>query len=218
MNNLDRFIKNGELVKKSINTTKNNYRKYDPGWYLYRKITSYNNIDSKFTDEFIELIYVTLIAWNMNSRGAKLSDYNVFKNSIIRNKNAIKNLSEYRLQKLSSEKLNKILMEDGFELFSNLDLVADTKPRLVTYSKTLHFLLPNLFVPIDRKYTMKYFYGHTNIPKNVERQYRRLLDITEEYRLFASLVKISKYKDTVWNTNIPKTIDNMIIGFMSSNI
>ena len=60
-----------ELVKKiyvfdskstfvsCLNATKNNYSRYSPENYLYRKIASYKFID-KFSDEFLELLYVTL--------------------------------------------------------------------------------------------------------------------------------------------------------------
>jgi len=72
MNNLNIFLEENGLLDKSLKEVKDNYRPLDPGWYLYRKICLEKDINKKFEDEFIELVYVTLSAWNMNSRGAKL--------------------------------------------------------------------------------------------------------------------------------------------------
>jgi hypothetical protein len=214
MKNLDRFIYNRGLIERSLEKTKKFY-KYHPGWYLYKKIVSETNLENKFTDKFIELVYITLIAWNMNSRSAKLANYNTFKNSLKRHKKYFTRLSNCRLEQLSDVDLHKRLEGDARYLFSHLKLVADSKPRLVTYSKTFHFFLPQLFVPIDRKYTLTYFYGHSNIPKDIKLQYKRLSNILEKCRIFAKQVDLSQFYDEneEWNANIPKTIDNIIIGY-----
>jgi hypothetical protein len=210
---LTRFIQNRGLTRRSINKTRMLYRLRDPGWYLYRQVTSKRHRSLRFTDEFIELIYVTLAAWNMNSRGAKLAEWNTFRKSLRRHRAAFSRLARRRIERLSEKNLNRILENEIQPLFHSLRLVADSKPRLVTYSKTLHFILPNLILPIDRKYTLKYFYGHTNVPKSVDDQFKLLTDILRECRRFASSVSLQRFRDKRWNTNIPKIIDNMIIGY-----
>jgi hypothetical protein len=207
------FIENRGLLRRSLERTRMLYRQRDPGWYLYRQVTSSRQLPLRLTDEFIELIYVTLAAWNMNSRGAKLAEWNTFRKSLRRHKAAFSRLARHRIERLSENSLNRILEADIRPLFHSLRLVADSKPRLVTYSKTLHFILPHLIVPIDRKYTLNYFYGNTNVPKSFDGQFRIFADILRECQRFAILVSLRRFRDKRWNTNIPKIIDNMIIGY-----
>ena len=207
------FINRPNLIVRSLDNTKRFYRFLDPGWYLYRKVVLETNIVNKFNDEFIELVYVTLVAWNMNSRGAKLADFNVFKTSLLSFKDNFINLSNFKLEELSSTMFDDLLNNDLLKLFFGLELVANNKPKLVTYSKTFHFFLPNLFVPIDRKYTLNYFNGHTNIPKSIEKQFDLFKHLHQNFRKFSNEVSLNEYLDQTWNANIPKTIDNIIIGY-----
>jgi hypothetical protein len=124
-----------------------------------------------FSDEYIELIYIILISWNMNSRGAKLAEYDVFCDSIRSNKEVIYRLQDQNLETAKIDTIKKYL----WKLFENLSLVAPGKPKFVTYTKTFHFLFPELFPPMDRAYTLKFYYGHTNLPKKDERQFKKPL-------------------------------------------
>ncbi len=71
-------------IKSSLKKYEKSYRLYDPAMYLYKLILDYKG--NRFSDEFIELVYTTLKAWNMDSRAAKLSRFGTFKNSILQNK------------------------------------------------------------------------------------------------------------------------------------
>jgi len=206
---IDLFIKNPRLIKKALNKTRKKYRRYDPGWYLYRKLLQYN-IKNKFNNKFIELVYVTLSTWNMNSRGAKLQKFRLFKKSIIKNKKIFLDLSHNKLSRI----LDKNVQSNLKDLFSGLNLVANGKPRLVTYSKTMHFFLPKLIVPIDRKYTMRFFYGNTNVPSSIENQFKRFCEIEKQYTILSKSINLNKFKDRLWNSTIPKILDNMIIGYL----
>ena len=217
MDNLNIFLENKNLIDAALKEVKINYRVYDPGNYLYREICKEKNINRKFEDKFIELIYVTLSAWNMNSRGAKLSDFEDFKGSIKINKNQIVNLSKYRIEKIQEiefEMITKILEH----LFYNLKLVGKSKnnkekPRLVTFSKTMHFLLPDLIMPIDRKYTLNFFYNNISVNPKLNLQLQKFLNIFKECSNFALKSKLNSKLDDNWNQNIPKIIDNVIIGY-----
>jgi hypothetical protein len=212
--NLERFIQNRERIVESLEQTKMFYRQYDPGWYLYRKIVSESEISAKFSKPFIELIYVTLAAWNMNSRGAKLADWDTFRSSIVQHKRLFVELANHRIDRLSEKQLEDLLKSNIKKLFFNLTLVAEAKPRLVTYSKTIHFMLPKLLVPIDRKYTLNYFYKHGNVPRSIERQFELFCEIQMEFRRFCAKVPLGQFRDRIWNANIPKTMDNIIIGYL----
>ena len=208
MRNLDGFFTT-DLAERALKETDENYRPLEPGSYLYRKILKYP-LEEKFSDEFIELLYVTLAAWNMNSRGAKLQDYEKFKESIYKTKNLFIELNRYSLIDINDQKVRDVLNK----LFFESDLVAEGKPPLVTFSKTLHFMLPNLIGPIDRKYTLQFFYQNTNVPKSLERQFERFMEIEEKYNAIAQKIQFDKYRNSNWNSSIPKMVDNTIIGHM----
>ena len=198
-----------ELLVASMDKTAKEYRLNDPGWYLYRMIINYNG--DKITSDFVQLVYVTLCAWNMNSRAAKLSEYDDFEKSIISYGHILKQLAEHDIHSLSASIEIQNQLE---ELFFNLNLVAAGKPILVTASKTLHFFMPNLIVPIDRKYTLNFFNGNESVPTKIEKQFQVFIKIQREFSLFSATHDLTAYKDERWNLTIPKVMDNMIIGFM----
>ena len=210
MKSLDCFL-DSTILETSLARTREEYRPFDPGSYLYHQILDWK-AENKFTHNFIELVYVTLAAWNMNSRGARLSDFKTFCSSLLAQKKVMEKLEGFRLRSLEKTEIQETLEK----LFLDLVLVDKGKPPLVTFSKTLHFFFPELIGPIDRTYTLNFFYGHTNIPKSLDGQYRRFIDIELEFARFAGAISLSGYKDRIWNTTVPKVIDNAIIGWMKA--
>ena len=73
-------------------------------------------------------------------------------------------MSDYTIRTLDDK---AIIILTG--LFEKLNLVK-TKSPLVTFSKTLHFFLPNLVVPIDRRYTCDFFKIYPNRINGKERE------------------------------------------------
>ena len=207
MPNLDKFKKKN-LLERSLKKTESSYRPYDPGWYLYREVLNFNK--DKFSKEFIELVYVTLAAWNMNSRGAKLNDFHLFSKTIKDNKKLLLKLENKTIKNIGNTEIENILRE----LFFNFKLVYEGKPLLVTFSKFLHFYFPKLLVPIDRTYTLNYFFGHTNIPPKLDGQFKKFLQIEGEFSGFYKETNLKKYKTNDWNLCETKIMDNMIIGYI----
>ncbi|MDD3178340.1 MAG: hypothetical protein PHR26_02365 [Candidatus ainarchaeum sp.] len=209
---LNKILNSEKFLKKVIITVKKEYRPYDPGNYLYNLVVKNNK--SIFEDKNLELIYTTLISWNMNSRGARLTPINIFKKSILNNKKIIIDLKKYTFKDLL------INFDEIFEklyfLYNNLELCKQ-KTKIVTFSKTMHFLLPNLCVPIDRKYALNFFYNNRSITnKNEFRKYKEInlnyCKIYEKYDLSKYLGKISD-NGIRWNITIPKILDNVVIGY-----
>jgi hypothetical protein len=207
MKNLDKF-ENKTLLEKTLKITEKNYRPYDPGWYLYKLVFEYDK--NKYSHEFIELVYVTLSAWNMNSRGAKLNDFNLFKETIIENKNLLQKLQNKIICDIENIETENILNE----LFFMLKLVYKGKPLLVTFSKCLHFYFPDLLVPIDRTYTCNYFYGNTSVPSTLDGQFKKFIQIEKEFAKFYKKTDLQKYVTKDWNLCKTKIMDNMIIGYI----
>jgi len=202
-------------IKNLLVYTEMEYGPYNPGQYLYNLIFE-NSFDEKFDEKFIELVYTTLIAWNMDQRGAKLSEFNLFKDSLMDHQKEIQSLKEFRLEEIKEKDIDDCIREHIRTLFENLKLVDKDKPKLVTFSKTLHYFLPNLLMPIDRAYTLKFFYNNHNFKKTNDEQIQIYIDIFKQFRKFAVEHNCINYMDCGkrWNKNIPKMIDNMIIAYV----
>ncbi|MFZ4582667.1 MAG: hypothetical protein ACOYM7_08445 [Paludibacter sp.] len=205
---------NEDNIPNLVKYTANNYRPYDPAQFLYNLVIDFPN-EKKFSNKFIELVYTTLISWNMNQRGAKLSDFDTFKQSLLEHENTIKLLELNRIDKLADiNDFQEILKS----LFKNLQVVAIDKPKLVTFSKTLHFFLPNLLMPIDRTYTIKFFYNNTNVPQSDDSQFDMYFDIFKQFIQLAMSYSFNNHIDNKWNRNIPKIIDNVIIAHVKNHL
>lgn len=199
---------NESNIEDLLNFTKNEYRTYDPGQFLYKLLGKYTN-EQKFTGDFIELVYTTLVSWNMNQRGAKLSDFEMFKKSLIEHQSQLKELFDVKMNNIGN--VDSVLQK-ARHLFGSLNFVAEGKPKLVTFSKAMHFINPQLFMPIDRRYTLTFFYNNTYVPESDDSQFQIYWDIFEEFRLFAINNDLTKNIDDSWNRSVPKIIDNLIIA------
>jgi len=155
---------------KFVRVCAERYRNYQASEYLYNLLLKkrLNNSLKELIedDEFLQLCYVTLDSWNMNSRGSRLKDFDEFKNEIRKNQQTLADLDEYEIQKLDDDRLVAVL--DKIEsLFKSTSITISTKTkrnikdRLVSNSKILHFLLPKLCIPMDRKYTLSFFHYTT---------------------------------------------------------
>jgi len=164
---------------------------------------------------YISLAYQTLQDWNMDQRGAKLVDLSDFRDSILSYVESLAHLKEYRLELLNTSEIGKVLTElKG--LFVNLK-VMQTQARIVGVSKTLHFLLPNLVMPVDRENILSLLYLGSKYSANPEREFGYFSQIFEEYRHLCHKLGLSvRDVDRLgWNSSIPKMIDNALIGFLS---
>ena len=93
---------------------------FEEGQYNSYKEGNYQKV---FTTEFIEFIYATLASWGMHrmgpdNKGAKMNDFTIFKECILKNKENFrvkinKSLRELFLSKLDFNELNTISMKLG---------------------------------------------------------------------------------------------------------
>ena len=181
-----------------------------PDLYFYRRLIAKHKakklpelLESNY---FIELVYATLVSWDMNTRGAKMEYFDKFKEEIMKNKGEILELTQKRIERLSESEFVQVLTKLLF-IYGNLHLMK-THSRLVSNSKVLHFLLPELVVPMDRKNTLVFFYGSESESRNKFREIMVYAYKTAKNPLF------QKHFDEKWHTTIPKMIDNAIIGYM----
>ena len=211
-NNIINLFKSDSSVNKCIVHTNKYYRPYDAGKYLYNMLQKYSGA---FLDEdHIQLIFVTLNAWGMNSRSAKLYDYETFRRSLKKERKLLLKLRTINISDLDNVEF-EIVFKQLHKLFESLK-ISKTKTRLVAFSKTLHFILPNLVMPIDGKYTIRFFYNTNNV--NYKTQFYDFIEIHKMLRCISLRYKLNKYVNNSWNANIPKILDNAIIGYVNTKI
>lgn len=195
------------------------YRRYSPSTVLYKGIVekhreySLNKLLSQ--DSFYELLYATLISWNMNQRGARLSDFEAFKKSIFNVRFELIQLSRLKISDLVNQDMERTLFAIAV-IYQKLNIM-NSKSKLVGNSKTFHFLLPDLLMPVDRSFTLKFFFGHTNVSNNFKSEFRKYQVVLRNYIDIILGFNLSN-KDVDgkgWNTSLPKLIDNAIIGYIS---
>jgi hypothetical protein len=167
-------------------------------------------------DDFIRTIYETLKLWNMNQQGAVLEAYQTIKESILNCQEYLNELYGIQLNAISTKELAN-LKETLFLLFRDLKIMK-SKRRIVGVSKTMHFLLPDLIMPVDGKYTMKALFGYNKLSKTATAEFddmfyilRRFHDIGCKFEL-----SLNDCSQTGWNTSVPKLIDNAIIGITNN--
>lgn len=158
--------------------------------------------------EFIGLLYKTLRAWGIGKRGSRLVSADRFASGLNRQAKEIASLESLAID---DRTLNVSRASD--RLWKVLDelVVTDNKARLVPATKTLHHLLPDLVVPIDREYTQTFFGWH-----NTDFQNHQATCFRQAFQTFQRIAvetSPSRFVGSGWNTSKTKVIDNAIVGF-----
>ena len=213
-----------KLAKRGEAILEQNYRKVA---MLYDKILRFPRKDVA-SDNLLELVYKMVKAFGMGRPNVRLLESPDFKKLIKKHADTIQSIGKLKLEKVKDTDV--AFKETADELFDNLRL-NQAQTRLVTFSKTMHFLLPDLFMPIDRKFTLQFYYADLpfknkramqNVIDSREKQKACLSFISEDFRRYAREhceVLSGQVKPTSrWNRNIPKVIDNIIIAYVSENL
>jgi hypothetical protein len=167
-------------------------------------------------NDFIKGIYETLQQWNMDQKGAILEKYEVINKSIFDCQEYIAELYGIHLSDIDKKELGD-LKDTLYLLFRNLK-VMKSKRRIVGVSKTMHFLLPDLIMPIDGKYTMNSFFGYNKISKEASSEFDDMYYILNKFHDICCKYELS-FNDCgsgELNTSVPKLIDNAIIGLTNN--
>jgi hypothetical protein len=204
-----------EKKEQIISTIKNRISEIDtlyrrgPSLYFYKRVIQLRqkseNIRAFLNDDYnLEILYATLVSWDMDSRGAKMKDFNDFKKSLINC------LPEFEIIEESKD-LNSLIpvLE---KTFKKLHLMKG-KSRLVSNSKILHFLFPNLLMPMDGKNTLDFFYNNTN---ESFKKYINIIKFSNE--IMNESLDWDSYMHGGWNTTPPKIIDNAIMLYMDKSV
>jgi hypothetical protein len=152
--------------------------------------------------------------FNMAMRGAKLVPFEEFFESIQTHKQTIVTLTNYKMDGINPDAIPQSMLGDLKQLFEGLKVVPPTQKRkLVAVSKTLHFLLPDLVMPVDNAGVLRTL-EKGEVPEDAGKQYDLFIEVLEEYLdLTVKLgLKQGNSDGTWWNISVPKRIDNAIAG------
>jgi hypothetical protein len=205
----ERQSKSDEIVKtirSRISEINTRYRT-GPDLYFYKKSLELRkksqNIELFINDDYnVEILYATLVSWDMNSRGAKMKYFDDFKKNLVSCMPELQQLEEIEGSNQSDiHRLLRLLNST----YNKMDLMK-TNSKLVSNSKLLHFLFPNICMPMDRNNTLTYFYNNTGESEN---KYLEIIQFSHE--LMKTNQNLAEFLDNNWNTSIPKLIDNAII-------
>lgn len=157
---------------------------------------------------FIRSLWETLQAWGIGSRGSSLAPLSEFSAAIHR--------LRFRIEALDGEAIDDPALNrtavgaELWRLIEGLEIVHNDA-KLVPCSKALHHLLPELVVPMDRKYTQAFFGWHN--PQFQYGQRRVFLDAFQVFSEVARAVHPQRYVGRGWRTSRTKVLDNAVVGF-----
>jgi hypothetical protein len=196
-----------------------------PSVYFHKKalLEQKNNFLGK---DHLNMIYAVMPSWGMHrmgSNGAKMVDYNSFEKEILKNKDELFELNNKDYKNVD---INKVV-----ELITEKVNVSKTKSSLVSSSKVLHHILPNIISPIDRNYSIRFMLKNTddwgsssiNILNENKKLYAEIF-LTEMYNFIRDNEKMmlnyiiepneNTLSDNNFNTCLTKIFDNLIMVYV----
>lgn len=200
-------------ITTRVSEINDRYRK-GPSLYFYNRVfglrRNCRSVQSFLSNDYnVEILYATLVSWDMNSRGAKMKYFDDFKKNILSCLHLFNNMDEYEKNRnYNTPNLISILKD----VYENLHIMR-TSAKLVSNSKILHFLFPNLCTPMDRRNTLTFFYGNTGESKNKYVEMVRL-----SFEIMTLDRDFNQYVDDGWNKTITKMIDNAIILLVGESV
>ena len=212
INNRDHKI--GEIIEAIKNDLSGaNLFGVGPKLLLYRQLlgtrAEYPSVRQFLMSEaHLKLLYDTLEAWDMNVRGARMKSFAGFKASLMRRIGELNHLEDSGQSNQFSTQFRRHLKTT----YETLHVML-SKAKLVANAKILHFLFPDLLMPVDRQHVLCYLYGPSgytipNRPGSVSK-YLEIIDFS--FAVMGAQEDWTLYLDDQWNTTVPKMIDNAMV-------
>lgn len=157
---------------------------------------------------FVTALHRTLVAWKIGTRGSRLVSPPEFFEALQAAKPGIVALERYAIDDRDAP---EDVADRVWRVIEGLGVVVN-KSKLVAGTKTLHHVLPDLVVPMDRDWTGSFFRLHApDWQYNQQRTYRWVHD------RFAALARRVNPQQHVtgrgWRTSRTKVLDNAMIAF-----
>jgi hypothetical protein len=161
--------------------------------------------------EFSRSLYVTLQKWRIGQRLSRLIPEPAFADVIASRASDIAKFEVITIDNVDAEQI----APEIWALIDSLTIV-DNKAKMVAGSKALHHLLPDLIVPIDRRWTGTFFGLHK--PEFQGQYVGQQRAVSRIFLVFARIARETPINSFIgtgrpWRTSRSKIIDNAIIGF-----
>jgi hypothetical protein len=169
-------------------------------------------------ERFLEYVYAVLPSWGMHRMGnqaAKVPNFDEFARSLQACQSDVDTLWPLDITAIEDAAVRQV----GRQLWSIIGrLRASTSAsRLLSGSKTLHHVLPDLMPPIDREYTFKFFTGQAMLSGGEQQTFADWWPyLCEIGRSCSSEIRAAVGHPERMATSLSNVIDNAIIGFMRS--
>ncbi|MCL1947187.1 MAG: hypothetical protein FWF51_08595 [Chitinivibrionia bacterium] len=203
-------------LDKCVEKSKNIHEDFgEPSLYFHSKAIEAAKSDF-LSERHIEMIYALLPAWGMHRMGktnTKIIAWKQFYDEIIKEK---VRLEKYRKSVISN---NDDFINEIVDLLFDIK-VSISKSTLVSSSKVLHHILPNLISPIDRKYSIRFMGANPSNELGKEKNEKELakIFICGMYDfLIKNEKKLTEYKKNInneFNTSLTKLFDNLVVSYM----
>ncbi|MBI1955790.1 MAG: hypothetical protein HYS38_05305 [Acidobacteria bacterium] len=173
--------------------------------------TAYN---AACNEKFAHSLRETRRSWGIGTQGAELVSPTEFHNQLCRVASMLAPLESHRIDDRTNEvKATACLI---WEIITRLNIAIARKTKepvrnkVVSGTKALHHLLPDLVFPIDREYTQTFFKWSTDFDKHPEECFKFGFQAVSEVARRAGL---ARYRGTGWRTSLAKILDNAIVGY-----
>jgi len=190
-----------------------------PSWYFHLRTLENRRkhrsaVDALHDPEFCDALYATLTAWGLHRMGpgkAKLLDLPTIRGSFVRNADRIHALESLRLSDFGSMDID-LVTKRVWAVLCDLE-VTKAKAFLVANTKALHYLLPALVPPVDRQYTLNFFFGAASIDGREETAFGVMYPLFHEIAKSKAGVIQRWIRRKGWHTSESKIVDNAIVGY-----
>jgi hypothetical protein len=161
--------------------------------------------------EFIRDLHAVLHAWGIGRRGSRLAEPAQLSAALLPHLDQLEALDHLLISEVGdpSNVINRL-----WQLVSTIAIV-DTKSRIVSVTKALHHLLPDLVVPIDRAWTGAFFAW--SMPTFDIRPEQVFRSAYEAFFDIARAVRPETYVGEGWRSSPAKVIDNGVVGYCIAN-
>lgn len=161
--------------------------------------------------EFLDGLYQTLQAWGIGARSSILRSFDDFCAELRRHHDTIVALDSLRID---DRHLDVASVRERLWLLLDDLLLVENRAKLVSGTKALHHLLPDLVVPMDRRYTQVFFGWQS--PQFQYGQRECFADAFEAFVHIARTVSPAAFVGARWRSSRTKVLDNGLVAVVGA--
>ena len=165
--------------------------------------------------DFLRDLKELLSAWKVGKRRARIVNMRDFEYELKETAQCLDDLRDYRIENIKLQDRKNVACR-LWKIIKELEITTAERSRLVSGSKAIHHLLPDLVPPMDTDFTARFFRGKKGF-RTTERSF--FLNVYPQFAALACYLTqdetLMKRVSNDFNTSIPKTLDNTIIGYVN---